>query len=141
MSKECNGRSLFDCSGMRDAIGGKVLQGSILHDDACRASGTGLGWLANHTPTVHAAEPTSAFLLLESVPETKRLITCASDNDLAIWTHGKVEHTVGVARQRHHLLHARVLPHDNLVLAVTMSRHNLVTVLRPCEVAHLAAGV
>jgi hypothetical protein len=75
---------------------------------------------ADHAPIVHTAEASSALLLLESVPETERLVTSTRDDDLAIGTHGKIEYTVGMAGQRDDLLHARVLPHDDLVLAVTV---------------------
>jgi len=46
-----------------------------------------------------------------------------------------------VTSQGDNLLHARVLPNDDLVLAVTVRGNNLVAVLRPRKVAHLAAGI
>ncbi len=87
---------------------------------------------ANHAPTVHATEASSALLLLERIPKAKRLIASTSNNDLSIWAHGQVEYTIRVTRQRDHLLHAWILPDNDLILAVTMRGDNFVAVLGPC---------
>ena len=46
-----------------------------------------------------------------------------------------------MAGERRHLAHRRVAPHDDLVLAVAVRRDELVDVLGPAQVAHLAARV
>ena len=46
-----------------------------------------------------------------------------------------------MTRERGHLLHAGVPPHDNLVQRVTVRTDNFVAVLRPGHVAHLTARV
>ena len=74
----------------------------------------------NDAPAVHTAQASTALLLLESIPEAKRLVASARDNDLAVWAHGQVEYTVGVTGQRNYLLHTGILPNDDLVLAVSM---------------------
>jgi len=65
--------------------------------------------------------------------------TCAGDNGLAVRRDSQVEHAQRVASQRGQLGHGRVAPHDDLVLAVTVRAHNLVDILAPRQVAHLAA--
>jgi len=97
--------------------------------------------LANYAPVVHVGQTGSTFFFLESVPEAECLVAGAGDYGLAVRAHGEVEDAVGVAGEGDDLLHARVLPHDDLVLRVTVRRHDLVAVLGPCKVAHLAAGV
>ena len=87
---------------------------------------------ANDAPTVHTAKTPSALLLLERIPESQRLIASTCDDDLAVWTHGQVEDTVGMACQRDDLLHAWVFPDDDLVLTVAMCGDNFVAVFRPC---------
>ena len=78
---------------------------------------------------IEFAQGICLFLLLEGIPESKSLVTSASDNDLAIWAHSQVKHAIRVSGQADNLLHARVLPHDNLVLAETMRAHKLIAVL------------
>jgi len=97
--------------------------------------------LSDDTPVVHVTKARGALLLLEGIPEAESLVTGAGDDDLAVGAHGEVEHSVGVAGQRDDLLHAGVLPDDDLVLAVTVCGDNLVAVLGPSKVAHLTSGV
>lgn len=84
--------------------------------------GTPIKWRssANDAPAVHATKAATSRLLLESVPEAKSLVASAGDDDFAVWTHGKIEDAVGVASQGDNLLHARILPDNDLVLAVTV---------------------
>ena len=46
-----------------------------------------------------------------------------------------------MARQTSYLLHARILPHDDLVLAVSMRADQFITVLAPRQIAHLTSSV
>src|ERR1700710_971901 len=87
------------------------------------------------------ATSVSSSPLVEDFPETQGLITSARHHRLAVRAHGEVQDTEGVASQRNNLLHARVLPDDNLVLTVSVCADDLVRVLGPRKIAHLAAGV
>lgn len=44
-------------------------------------------------------------------------------------------------RETHHLLHPRILPHDDLVLTIPVRANDLIGVLAPREVAHLRTRV
>ena len=82
--------------------------------------------------SLHMIEPAQCicfFLLLKGIPESKGLVTGTGDNDLAVRAHSQIEHTIRVSSQADNLLHARILPHDNLVLAEAMRAHKLVAVL------------
>lgn len=74
-------------------------------------------------------------------PEPESLIAGARDHSTAIWAHGEIEYSVGVACETGDLRHGGVLPDDNLVLAVAMRRYYFVGVLRPGNVAYLTARV
>lgn len=76
----------------------------------------------------------------EDIPETQCLVSSTGHNGLAIRGHGEVQHTKRVACQRGQLAHGRILPHDDLVLGIPMSRDNLVHVLGPSQVADLQNG-
>lgn len=78
---------------------------------------------------------------VEQFPEPQRLITGPSDHRLAVGTHGKVEDAECMTGQGSNLLHARILPQHDLVLAVSVGTDKLVRVLGPRQVADLAAGV
>jgi hypothetical protein len=97
--------------------------------------------LTNDTPFVHGVEAAIFLLLLEAIPEAKCFIASTSYNDLTVWAHGKVEHSIGVSGERNDLLHAGVLPDNDLVLGVAVCRDNFVAILRPCKIADLASGV
>ena len=77
--------------------------------------------------------------LVEYLPEPESFITSTGDNGLSVGAHGEIENTECMASQRHNLLHARILPNHNLVLAVSVGADDFVRVLRPGQIAHLAA--
>jgi hypothetical protein len=77
----------------------------------------------------------------KDLPESKRFISCTSDNGRSVGRHGKVEDTVRVSRKCHHLAKTGVAPYHNLIQGVSMSTHNLIAVLRPRKIANLASRV
>lgn len=68
----------------------------------------------------------SCAALVENLPESECFVACSCYDRLAVWAHGEVENTEGVTSQGHNLFHARVLPNDDLILAVPMCADNLV---------------
>ncbi len=87
------------------------------------------------------------------MPESKVLVSGASDNILAVWADGKEEDACGVACEGCETSHAGITPQHNLkgdcqhqmkgkvvadlVLGVAMGAHNLIDIFRPSKVAHL----
>ena len=77
----------------------------------------------------------------KDVPEAESLVACACDQRLTVWARRQVQHPVGVARERGNLLHGRVAPDVDLVLAVAVRRHEFIDVLSEHQIADLAASV
>eukprot|EP00327_Prymnesium_parvum_P027875 CAMPEP_0195589588 /NCGR_PEP_ID=MMETSP0814-20130614/33711_1 /TAXON_ID=97485 /ORGANISM="Prymnesium parvum, Strain Texoma1" /LENGTH=203 /DNA_ID=CAMNT_0040728615 /DNA_START=317 /DNA_END=929 /DNA_ORIENTATION=+ len=77
----------------------------------------------------------------ENVPESKRLVSSSCHDSLSIRRHRKVQHAQCMPCKRSNLAHRGVAPHNDLVLRVAVSGHQLVDVLRPAQVAHLAPRV
>lgn len=65
--------------------------------------------------------------------------TCSCYYCLAVRRHSQIKDSEGVACQRGQLAHRWVLPDNDLVLAVAMCAHDLVHILAPQQIAHLAA--
>lgn len=92
--------------------------------------------------TVKKTQGTSLCLVLcKAIPEPKGLVTGTSDNDLTIRAHGEIQNPVSVTSEGDDLLHARVLPNDDLVLAVAVGGNDLVRVLGPSKVTDLRASI
>ena len=92
-----------------------------LCEKKCVLAPTGLSESSAYdTPIVHTTQSASALLLFEGIPEPERLIASTRDYYLAIGTHCKVKYTVCMPRQGYYLLHAGVLPDDDLILTVAM---------------------
>lgn len=97
---------------------------------------------SNDTPLVHSiVEAPASLFFLKAIPEAKGLVSSAGNNSLTIWAHRQVEDSVSMASERNNLLHVGIFPDDDLILAVSVGRHNFVAVLRPCQIADLATGV
>lgn len=75
------------------------------------------------------------------IPKPQRFVTCARDNGLASGTHRQKQHPESVPNQFRYWRHARIPPHNDLVLTVAMCAHDFVVVPAPREIAHLAPGV
>ena len=81
------------------------------------------------------------LLRWEHIPESQGFVSSSGNQSLAIRTCCQVQHSVGVSCQCCHSLHAGVLPHIDLVLAITMGGHELVDVLGEHQVANLTASL
>jgi len=79
------------------------------------------------------------FLRRKNVPEPQRLVAGAGNQGLAVGAGRQVQDTVGVACERRNLLHGGVAPNVDLVLAVSVSRYQLIYIFCEHEIAHLAA--
>mmetsp|Transcript_21047 Transcript_21047/g.33768 ORF Transcript_21047/g.33768 Transcript_21047/m.33768 type:complete len:250 (+) Transcript_21047:289-1038(+) len=75
------------------------------------------------------------------IPQSQRFIASSSHHRLTIRRASQIEHAKRVSRQRHNLLHGRILPHHNLIQRVAVRGHNLVAVLAPQQIAHLRASI
>ncbi len=83
----------------------------------------------------------SLFFLRVDIPEPKSLITCASDNSLAVRADSKVEHATGMSEKSGCFLHLWVFPEHDLVLGVAVCTGELIDVLGEHEIADLGAGL
>ena len=77
----------------------------------------------------------------KNVPKAQRFVSGAGHDAFAVRTSCQVEHAVGVAGQLGHLGEWGVTPDEDLVLWVAVGGDELVGVLRPGQVAHLATRV
>ena len=59
----------------------------------------------------------------EYIPEAKGFITSTCYNVLTTWAHREVKYATRVTSQRLNLLHAWVLPEDNLIEGIAMGAH------------------
>lgn len=59
----------------------------------------------------------------EHIPEAKRLISGAGDDGFTVGTQCEVQHTVGVTGEFGDLRQRWILPHEDLILGVAVSRH------------------
>lgn len=85
--------------------------------------------------------PTAAPLLAKNLPEPQCFIPGTRDDRRPVRAHAQIQHPIRMPGQTGNLLHARILPHHDLVLAVAVRAGDLIRVLAPCKVAHLGAGV
>lgn len=95
-------------------------QEGVRTGQTCRGSAAPAPWRAAATGSaapaaVHDAVEDLASAALERVPEPERLVPCASDDSLAVGTHGEVQHSRRVTIERGDLRHGRVPPDMNLI--------------------------
>ena len=92
--------------------------------------------------TITPRSSTSALILLaKDLPEPQRLIPGTRHHRRPIGTGAQVKYSICMARQTHHLLHLRVFPHDDLILAIAMRTDDLIRVFAPCQIANLGTGI
>lgn len=63
--------------------------------------------------------------LAEHIPEAERLVSGSSNDGFAVGAQGEIQNAVRVASQLGNLSERRVLPYEDLVLRVAVSRHQL----------------
>ena len=103
--------------------------------------------LSNHRPECVGEQEASGIVFRigswsrKDLPEPECFVTSTCDYCGSIGRHGQVQDSVGVTRQCNDLAKARIPPHHDLIQGVTVCAHDLVAVLRPSEVAHLAARI
>lgn len=67
--------------------------------------------------------------------------TCSCHDCLTIWRDSQVQYSESVSSQSGQLAHGRVLPDNDLILAIPVGAHNLIHVLAPQKIADLTACV
>lgn len=77
----------------------------------------------------------------KDLPEPQCLVPGTRDYRGTVRTRTQIQDSVGVASQTDDLLHAGILPHHDLILAVTVRADDLVRVLAPGQIADLGTGV
>lgn len=77
----------------------------------------------------------------EDVPKAKGLVARASHDGLSVGRHRQVQNSIRVPGEFGYLGQAGIFPDEDLVLRVSVSAHELGTVLAPREIADLRARV
>lgn len=97
--------------------------------------------LSNDAPFSNDSPLRLFVRLIEDVPESQRLVACASHDDSAVRTHAQIQDTVCVAGQADYLRHTRVLPDVDSMLRVAVCTDKFRSSLRKEQVADLTARV